>query len=284
MVRKSQEMPSDRIGAPPLQPKYDFAAHLEHLGMVLPHRRPSNRDLHECCTPSMKHIGIRQFMQQLRGLANHHPLLPVLLHERIPLPEFGVTVDHWRNFDAFKRAVSKEKAAAIPGTPELLRGLLEEWHKASRMPKLVLVAERQRRWMGRDDPNVPRLEGGPHRLHYHTGAANGATAYLLLLEYDEHRNEWACANRVEGIDLDVEKPVRAEGSLPVPIMSSPGLFSVFAIAGPVAFDDGIVALVESEAIGPDGAMSAEVVDGMIEALKAEPLPARRVGRFRYRVS
>jgi hypothetical protein len=223
-------------------------------------------------------------MQQLRGRANHHRLLPALLHERIPLPEFGVAVDHWRNLDAFKRAVSKEKAAAIPGRPELLRRFLEEWHKASRMPKLDLVAERQRRWMGRDDPDVPRLEGGPHRLNYHTGAANGATVYLLLLEYDEHRNAWACANRVMGIDLDVEKPVRAEGSLPVPIMSSPGIFSVFAIAGPAAFDDGIVAVVESEAIGLDGAMNAEVVDGMLKALKAEPVQARRVGCFRYRVS
>ena len=217
-VRKSLKMHAHQIGAPRLEPKYNFAAHLEHLGMVLPPRRPSNRDLYEYCRPSMKHIGFRQFMQQLRGLANHHRLLPVLLHERIPLPEFGVAVDHWRNLDAFKRAVSKEKAAAIPGSPELLRRFLEEWHKASRMPKLDLVAERQRRWMGRDDPDVPRLEGGPHRLNYYTGAANGATAYLLLLEYDEHRNEWACANRVKGIDLRCRE-ASPRGAAPCPYPS-----------------------------------------------------------------
>src|SRR5262245_61060955 len=74
-VRKSLKMHEHQIGAPRLEPKYNFAAHLEHLGMVLASRRPSNRDLYAYCNPSMKHIGFRQFMQQLRGRANHHRLL-----------------------------------------------------------------------------------------------------------------------------------------------------------------------------------------------------------------
>ncbi|MGH6690617.1 MAG: hypothetical protein ACREF4_08065, partial [Gammaproteobacteria bacterium] len=119
----------------------------------------------------------------------------------MPLDDYGVAADHWLDLEEFKGALPEP--GTLPSMPRELRTFLDGWHGASPMPKLRLQPDSPSRRIGRDDPTVPRLYAGPHRLCW-TAAPNGTSIHLLLLEHDERHGRWSCANRVKDLDLSLD--------------------------------------------------------------------------------
>jgi hypothetical protein len=276
-------MPSQQTGRPSYGTgRYDFMAHLDHLAKVLPRKRLSNNALHEKCGPGMDHITYKQFMLQLRGRIDYHPSLPELLEAHIRLATFGITRAHWLHLKRFMDALPEP--GSVDSAPEQLQALLEQSHRNAPMLTLDIVPVDGLRQIGEDDPSVGLLRAGPHEIRYRTGAPNGTTVHLLLLEYNEARRQWLCANRVKGVGLSIDRPLGAAGAVPVHIMSSPGCFSLFALAAMSPFSDDTAALIESPAIAADGALSDEMTAAILASLARERPDASRVGRFRYRVA
>jgi hypothetical protein len=276
-------MPAQQTGRPSYATgRYDFMAHLDHLAKVLPGKRLSNGALHAKCRPGMDHITYKQFMLQLRGRIYYHPNLPELLEAHIRLATFGIAHAHWLDLKRFMDALPEP--GSLDSAPEQLRALLDQSHKNAPMLTLDMVPVNGLRQIGEDDPRVSNLRPGPHEIRYRTGAPNGTAIHLLLLEYSEARRQWLCANRVKGVSLSIDRPLGAAGAVPVHIMSSPGCFSLFALAATSPFSDETAALIESPAIGADGVLGDEMTAAILKNLANERPDAPRVGRFRYRVA